>query len=265
MRSDSNCRNNRWHGEPLFQKGTIVTFYLIPGLGTDGRLFENLKLDGHRRKTLSWIEPNDGESITEYAQRLSSAISFTEPFAFIGVSFGGMMAVELAKILGPQKVFIISSVATKSQLPWYFRAIGRIRGYRLVSGSIIKRITPFLHLVLGKMTALELSLISDMLRRTSSRLLEWSIKEALTWKNEQVPPNVLQIHGSDDRLFPSRYVEAGLRVEGGTHLMILQKTEIIERLITSNLSSGMSLPLRTASAMWPSRYNVNQGAEYGEE
>jgi pimeloyl-ACP methyl ester carboxylesterase len=214
-----------------------MTFYLIPGLGTDDRLFRNLRLEGHRRICLNWIEPADNEAISEYAQRLSSGISPTEPFALIGVSFGGMVAIEMAKTLHPEGVFVISSVTRRSQLPWYFRAIGRMRLHRLFSVTMIKQRPPFLRLLLGKMTPSERRLITDMLYQTSSRLLKWSVNEALMWKNEQVLSNVLQIHGSHDMLILPRYIGKAFLVEAGTHLMILQKAEIIERLITSNQSS----------------------------
>src|ERR1035437_6749894 len=93
------------------------TLYFIPGLGADERLFSKLKLPGYKKKFIKWLVPKENESLPHYAKRLSAQIDSSKSFSLIGVSFGGMLAVEMSKFLKPKKIFLISSAKTNRELP----------------------------------------------------------------------------------------------------------------------------------------------------
>jgi len=78
------------------------------------------------------------ESIANYAKRLSTVIDESEPFVLIGLSFGGIVAVEMHHFLQPDKTIIISSAATKSQLPKLIRAIRFMPLYELLPSRFLK-------------------------------------------------------------------------------------------------------------------------------
>jgi pimeloyl-ACP methyl ester carboxylesterase len=68
--------------------------YFISGLGADKRIFSKLKLNEKINIIhIDWITHNKNESLAAYAERLSNVIDITQPFALVGVSFGGMIAV----------------------------------------------------------------------------------------------------------------------------------------------------------------------------
>ncbi|HNC31654.1 MAG TPA: alpha/beta hydrolase, partial [Cyclobacteriaceae bacterium] len=85
--------------------------YLIPGLGADRRVFQYLNLAEHSISHISWIEPLPNESIEQYAGRLTEQIKSPDPI-LVGVSFGGMIAVEIAKQIKTNKIILISSART---------------------------------------------------------------------------------------------------------------------------------------------------------
>src|SRR3989442_4959241 len=95
--------------------------YLIPGMGANFKMFDQLKALDYDCIVLNWIAPRPAESMADYAERLADQIDTTTPFSLIGVSFGGMIAVELAHIIKPQKVILISSAKGQTEIPWYFR------------------------------------------------------------------------------------------------------------------------------------------------
>ncbi len=85
--------------------------YFISGMAADERLFKEIMLpSAYKLQFLSWITPLCKESLSNYASRLANKIDRTEPFILIGLSMGGMMAVEIAKTLHPEKIILISSV-----------------------------------------------------------------------------------------------------------------------------------------------------------
>lgn len=86
--------------------------YFISGLGANKRIFSKLKLNENINMIhIDWISPNKNESLASYAERLSKVIDLSQPFALVGVSFGGMIAVEMAKLLNPATTIIISSTS----------------------------------------------------------------------------------------------------------------------------------------------------------
>ncbi|SDF62642.1 Thioesterase domain-containing protein [Pedobacter terrae] len=81
--------------------------YFISGLGADQRIFSRLKLSEKISIIhVEWINPNKNETLEVYAERLSRIIDTSKPFALVGVSFGGMIAVELAKLLKPLQLLL---------------------------------------------------------------------------------------------------------------------------------------------------------------
>src|SRR5690349_4085773 len=96
--------------------------YLIPGLGADSRLFGRIQWpEGYSVTSLRWIEPADtDEPISEYARRMRGQLDSSTPFILIGVSLGGIMAIEIARYMKPEKIIIISSIKHRREKPFYF-------------------------------------------------------------------------------------------------------------------------------------------------
>ncbi|HWA32524.1 MAG TPA: hypothetical protein VG737_00265, partial [Cyclobacteriaceae bacterium] len=70
--------------------------YLLSGLGADKTALDFIDLSGYKCTHLEWIQPVKNESIESYAKRLSKPIDTIRPI-LIGVSFGGMMAIEISR------------------------------------------------------------------------------------------------------------------------------------------------------------------------
>lgn len=89
-----------------------MTVYFVSGQAADETLFENLTLPSHFAiKHVHWIEPLKKEPFADYVERLAQQINANESFALVGVSLGGMVAIELNKILQPKLTIIIYSIA----------------------------------------------------------------------------------------------------------------------------------------------------------
>ena len=86
---------------------------------------------------MEWIDPFPNETIEAYAKRLSEGIDQNQPFVLIGLSFGGMVAVEIAKITLPVCTIQISSVDHRDELPKLYRFIGKTGITRLLLSSAL--------------------------------------------------------------------------------------------------------------------------------
>lgn len=90
--------------------------YAISGLGADARVFQFLKLP-IEIITIDWLSPKRNESLSEYAARLIPQINIKQEFILLGVSFGGLIALELSKLLKPKATILISSFDDPAILP----------------------------------------------------------------------------------------------------------------------------------------------------
>ena len=113
--------------------------YFISGLGADKRIFSKLKLSEKINIIhVDWINPDRNETLEAYSKRLSRIIDTSQPFALVGVSFGGMIAVEIAKILTPVVTIIISSTMISAQLPGLYRLAGKLGLLKLIPAKLLK-------------------------------------------------------------------------------------------------------------------------------
>jgi hypothetical protein len=85
--------------------------------------------------------------------------------------------------------------------------------------------------LLGGKTRDEKKLLHQIIRESDMGFIRWAISAILHWKNMTIPANITHIHGSADKLLPFRYVKADYRIEGGTHVMTLDKHQEISQLL----------------------------------
>jgi pimeloyl-ACP methyl ester carboxylesterase len=207
--------------------------YLISGLGADKRVFEFIDLSGFKLNHIDWIDPLDNEPIESYAKRLLRQITSNQP-TLIGVSFGGMMAVEIGKIIDTGKIILVSSAKTRFDMPLYFRVIGQFRLHKLMSTRLLKSVNSLTHWFFGTKTKEEKDLLKSIITETNGIFLTWAVDKIVTWRNVTILKNTTHIHGTADRILP--YKSADFKILDGGHLMIINKGEELSRLIRKVLS-----------------------------
>src|SRR5436305_11890870 len=111
--------------------------YIFSGLGTDERVFQYIDFTYFSVHYIKWVPPLKEETIHSYALRITEQIHFKRPI-LIGVSFGGIMAVEVAKLIATDKLILIASAKTKYEIPFYYRAAGALQLHKLLPTRILK-------------------------------------------------------------------------------------------------------------------------------
>ena len=86
-------------------------------------------------------------SYPDYAVRLSGAIDKSNPFVLVGLSLGGIMAVEIAKGFRPALTIIICFAPLSSQLPFYYRLAGKVNLLWVIPPTFFKVIATLKRLV----------------------------------------------------------------------------------------------------------------------
>lgn len=204
--------------------------YFISGLGADKRIFSFLDLSFCEPVFIDWITPEKNEPLQSYALRLRNQIPDTSP-VIIGISFGGMLTTEMAKADPSVRAIILSSNKTKTEFPGYFRVGLYLPLYKWSPVALAKKVTLKTSAILGGTTVEEKKLLHQIIRESDMGFVRWAISAILHWKNTTIPSNIIHVHGTADKLLPFRYVKADYAIEGGTHVMTLDKHREISLLL----------------------------------
>lgn len=208
--------------------------YLISGLGVDHRVFRYLDLGNQPHTYIDWIEPLPQESMTDYAKRLSVQITSPDP-VLIGLSFGGMMAIEIAKLIPVKKIVLISSAKTGKEIPWYYRLAGKLRLHALLPARLMRHPNYILYWLFGITTLSERRLMQSILKDTSPVFFKWAIRQIISWKNYNISTATIHIHGTADRLLPYKFIHDTIAIKGGGHFMVVSKAEKVNALLQQAL------------------------------
>jgi len=207
--------------------------YFVPGLAASIEIFEYLELPKDRFEIhyLEWLIPTSvSEPLSAYAKRMCERISHKKPI-LIGVSFGGVVVQEMSKIIEVKKVIIISSVKTKDELPRRLKFVKNIKAYKLFPTKAIINFESFAKYAFGDMAKKRVELYRKYLSMRDKTYLPWAVYNILHWQQETVLPNIIHIHGDADGVFPMKCIKDSIIIEGGTHVMILNKAKKISSLL----------------------------------
>jgi pimeloyl-ACP methyl ester carboxylesterase len=217
-----------------------MIIYFISGLGADERAFQKLSLPTEWKiKHLKWIDIIPNETLESYVLKFSKLIDSSEKFSLVGLSFGGIIATELSKILHPKATILISSISTQYELPVLYRLIGFLRLNRLVPTSLLNKVFPFTHWYFGTKTRQEKILLEQIIHDTPPMFLKWAIDRIVNWKNNTSPPNIFRIHGIEDKIFPIGKLRIDSRIEKGGHFMVYSNAKEISKILIDILSTPL--------------------------
>ncbi|MAY23573.1 MAG: alpha/beta hydrolase [Flavobacteriaceae bacterium] len=212
--------------------------YLVPGLAAGKEIFRNIKLPDEKYPLhiLEWMIPEKRETIQEYAKRMASRI-MEDHFILVGVSFGGVMVQEMEAYLKPKKVVIISSVKSRNELPARLKLARKTKAYKLVPTSLVSNVSDFTKFAIGPRTKKRLRLYNEYLSVRNKTYLDWAIQQMVQWKREKASEEIIHIHGDQDAVFPIQNIQNAKIIEGGTHVMIINKGSKISQQLLNILEN----------------------------
>lgn len=208
--------------------------YIFSGLGADERVFQKIDFSNFSTTIIKWIIPLDKETIEYYATRLLDQITTTKPI-LIGLSFGELMAVEVAKQIETEKVILISSAKTKYEIPFYYRFAGQLGLHKLLPTKLLKSSNFITNWFFGTNSTFDKQLLKQILIDTDPTFLKWAIDKVTHWTNKTQTKNLFHIHGTSDRILPFKFVYSNSTIKNGGHLMTLNKAYELNNILRQHL------------------------------
>jgi pimeloyl-ACP methyl ester carboxylesterase len=204
--------------------------YIFSGLGADERVFQYLDFSGFSISFIKWIIPKEKETIEDYATRLKDQITAKRP-TLIGLSFGGLMAVEVARQIETEQIILIASAKTRKEIPFYYHLAGQIRLHKLLPARLLKQAIFISNWFFGATSSFDKQLLKAILYDTDPVFLKWAIDKVVSWKNQTEPENIQHIHGTADRILPFHFIKCDFKIKNGGHFMTINKaTELTQTI-----------------------------------
>ena len=212
--------------------------YLIPGLAADRRVFRHIRFpEGYEPICLDWLRPEKEESLPHYAMRMAGQMNTDSPFILVGLSFGGMLATEIARTYKPALTILIASIPHHAHLPGYYRWAWKAGLQKLITPSVIKRGVALKRLLTAESPE-DKAIIRQMARDVDPGFIRWALKAIVKWDGGAELLHSVHIHGSRDTILPSRYTRPSHIVPKGGHLMIFNRAEAINGILERILPEG---------------------------
>jgi hypothetical protein len=217
-----------------------TNIYLIPGQGSDFRLFQDLKFDSsfcihHIKYSL----PAKKATIHEFAIELSAQIDTSKPFILIGVSIGGMLVTEMSTFLNPVQTIIISSAKSRKELPFQYRFQKVIPIYKLVPKGLVKFGAKVLQPIVEPDSKTNKETFQAMLSDKDPLFLKRTVKMIIRWDRTLAPVGIIHIHGIKDNTLPYRNIECNFTIPNGSHMLALTKAKTVSILLQEILKTKL--------------------------
>ena len=199
-----------------------IPVYFMPGMAANPSIFKNIELpkDDYDIYMLEWFIPTGNMSLEDYAKEMINRIAHENPI-LIGVSFGGIVVQEMAKLISTRKIVIISSVKLNKELPKRMLFAKYTKIHKLLPYGIINNVELIAKYAFGEHVKKRLKLYEEYLSIRDPHYLSWALDKMINWNQEKYASNLVHIHGEKDPVFPIGHIKNCIHVKNGTHAMIV--------------------------------------------
>ena len=219
---------------------SVPRLVLFSGIGIGPGLYEAQRSLPARVGAPGWIDPVADESLGTYARRMAEAIppgTELDPLYLGGVSFGGMIALEAARVLNPRGVFLIGSCYSHRQLSAPVRLVGRLvptMTPAMVALALLP--APMMLRFVGRPDRRQRAQLVRLVRAPHLEQIIWGGRAIMEWEFQGVPDfPVHQIHGDRDHVVPLAAVRPDAVVPGGGHVINVTHPEAVNAFVASKM------------------------------
>lgn len=195
-------------------------FLLLPGTGADGRLFpaDWDRLPGEVIR-VDWRDCAGARTLREAAEVLATRYDIRESDTLVGVSLGGMVACEIARLTRVAGLVLVASATHPREIasPWrIIHPLIRIVPLRLCQRIVAR--SPFL--AHRMFSATDAAFIRDMI----VAIFRWD------GAHDALHPRPLRIHGRGDRVIPAPH-DADHLLPGGHMFMMHAPAPCVDMIL----------------------------------
>ena len=162
--------------------------FLLPGMGANSKMYQGAWLDVNPATCIDWPSYKGDASLFELARRVATHYRIKNNDFLIGSSMGGMVALEISKLLHLDRVVLVGSAIDVSEMNW-----------------LLILLTPFVDCApiefFQKLAGRHDSLFQQMFAASDADFMKAMCKAISTWDGYPGDlTRVTRIHGEKDKV-----------------------------------------------------------------
>jgi pimeloyl-ACP methyl ester carboxylesterase len=200
-------------------------------MGADSRIFKSFKFPWNATY-LEWIEPQAGETLSAYADRLLDRYNIQENDLLFGYSFGGIIAQDWASRNKVQRVVLLNSLHHEATLRPLYKNLAATGVLTWAPKGSIFKLIKFIARLNSKPSR-QLDLLLETMEQFECQYYRWVLRAVLDWERPTPLAPVDVILGEFDPVFtiqkPSK--DRFWVLKGATHLSFTSHSNEISNLL----------------------------------
>lgn len=216
-----------------------IDTYFIGGIASDERIFRHQMVAVPNAIYLPFQRHERYDTMESYVQKFIPHIDLSKPFNLVGNSMGGIMTMELLKHIQPEKVVLISSVKNRQEMPFILKHLKYTNAHKLLPGKGFVGFIEFGSLFKREVTKVPgmRKMAISMAKNNDPSFLYWCVNAIVKWKgNDNHRDDIIHIHGTKDEMFPYSRIKNAIPVKGGTHTMVLNRADEVNKILIEKLN-----------------------------
>lgn len=208
-----------------------MTLHLIPGIGGTADMFRDYRFPFPVRAHDYPRPPSADWSFADYARCQAATQGIEAGDVLVGMSLGGLMACEIAKQLPIRKLVLVSSGTRAEHIAPWLRWLSPLSPH--VPFRWLQRVT----VPVGTFGEVRQRTLR-MFKASDPDFLAWGCLNAPRWEGLDHHPDLTQIHGAWDPVFPPRLQRGRLHhlLPHAGHITLLRQHREINALLLEHLA-----------------------------
>jgi hypothetical protein len=194
-----------------------MKIYLIPAPDMDKRAVEAVKLEGFEVIPLNLGVIDGKMQLKQYIEILQLQIPDQNPI-LLGFCYGGVLALELARVINPKKVILVSSIKHHQEILWSRKCYAKI--FCLLPNFLMKIIHKSTEFIFKNLIGINIKVPRIFLKPEQNKFI---IRHALQFQGYLNINQVIHIHGDKDSILPLSCIRDVMIIPGGGHFMFVHK------------------------------------------
>jgi len=206
---------------------------LFTGMGGDSRLMSRVRVDGVELVAPDHETALPAETLAAHAERLARKYAVGKEDVVGGVSFGGMLAAQIASAHETAGLILLGSCLNADWIPTLYRAVEAASPLipDLVLG--LRTWTPLIRWRFAPIDDDSLVCVRSMAKDCPTRQLRTFGRMVVGWKGAGRPScPMLIVHGDRDRIIPISAVEPDVIIAGAGHAFTLTHPDETNRALS---------------------------------
>ncbi len=209
--------------------------YFITGFALDRRVLEILNLPPERFRCIDLIAAEPRETLPHYALRMADALGFQPGDEVCGLSFGGMVALEIARQCRASRLMLLASCTHPRFIRPGFRAAGRLAPAipDAAIRALFRNVPAFLKLI-GMHTSKNAAFLRQVMGDFPPSLLRRLPGMMLDWEGCEPAAPYVALHSEQDWLIrPPLHLSELTLLPGKSHLLTVSHVQTVRDFLLS--------------------------------